>query len=165
MEAPTLYRRRLIPDECVELKDDVIIYQDGEMIITTWTTLRQKAKLTHGISCYFLKKNIKVSKFYDHERFKFYYCDIIQTEYDEETNTYTFIDLLTDVIFKPGSYVKVVDLDELSDAVERGLITQSELLVSLRNTNTLLEAIYSDEFFTQIARLNDLDPWDDREKS
>ena len=39
----------------------------------------------------------------------------------EAADTYTFIDLLTDVIFKPGSYVKVVDLDELSDAVERSL--------------------------------------------
>ena len=74
------------------------------------------------------------------------------------------VDLLADVIVYPDHSFKVVDLDELSDTVERGLITQPELLVSLRNTNTLLESIYNDEFFKQIARLNDLDPWDGREK-
>ena len=32
MADPILYRKRLIPDECVLLKDDVILYRDDQMI-------------------------------------------------------------------------------------------------------------------------------------
>ena len=34
---PTLYRKRLIPEECVNLKDDDIVHIDKNMIITKWT--------------------------------------------------------------------------------------------------------------------------------
>lgn len=34
MADPTLYRKRLIPDECVLLKDDTVLYRDSQIIVT-----------------------------------------------------------------------------------------------------------------------------------
>ena len=62
-----LFRRRLIPDECILLKDDVIVSQSDDHIITTWTTLNPKICFHNGCSCYFLKEGFKLSKFYRHD--------------------------------------------------------------------------------------------------
>lgn len=149
MKTPILYRKRLIPDECVLLKDDILLYRDSEVIITKWNTIRPKKTLHHGFSCYFLKQGIKVSKFYDHDgNLMYWYCDIVEHTYQEDTDTYVFTDLLADVIIKPDGYVKVVDLDELADAVEAGIITQEQLNRSLRTLNNLLTLIYNGGFFT-----------------
>ena len=51
MADPILYRKRLIPDECVLLKDDVILYRDDQMIVTGWHTLKPRKDLHHGCSC------------------------------------------------------------------------------------------------------------------
>ena len=59
---------------------------------------------------------------------------------------YITIDLLADVLVYPDGQVKVVDLDELADAVEQKLISQELLLTALRQLNTLLEHIYSGRF-------------------
>lgn len=64
MKRPTLYRKRLIPEECILLKDDELLYRDEKTIITRWNTLKPKKDLHHGFSCYFLDKGVKVSKFY-----------------------------------------------------------------------------------------------------
>lgn len=66
MNAPTLYRRRLIPSETLLLKDDVILYHDEHRIVTRWSTIRPKKDLHHGFSCYLLDKDVKVNKFYNH---------------------------------------------------------------------------------------------------
>ena len=58
-----LFRKRLIPEEIVELKDDKIIKRNQNIIITKWKTLKPRTDFSHGISCYFLDKGIKVSKF------------------------------------------------------------------------------------------------------
>ena len=39
---PTLYRKMTIPDECVNLKDDNIIFLDSDTIVTSWNTFRPK---------------------------------------------------------------------------------------------------------------------------
>ena len=56
MPAPILYRKRIIPEECILLKDDKILYQDEQVIVTGWQTLKPKKDLHHGYSCYFLKE-------------------------------------------------------------------------------------------------------------
>lgn len=147
MEELKLYRRRIIPEECVLLKDDVILYQDNEVIITKWNTLKPKKTLHHGYSCYFLERGFKVSKFYDHDgQLISWYCDIICHTYDPETNTYIFTDLLADVIVYPDGFVRVVDLDELADAFRDGLISQEEMQMALRRTDKLLSLIYKGAF-------------------
>ena len=64
MDYPKLYRKRLIPEECVALKDDEILRWDDEVILTKWNALKPKKDLHHGFSCYFLREGYKVSKFY-----------------------------------------------------------------------------------------------------
>lgn len=158
MEHPTLYRKRLIPQECVLLKDDIILFQDKSRIITKWNTLRPKKELHHGYSCYCLEKGIKVSKFLDADNnLLCWYCDIISYSFDPSTNTYVFTDLLADVILKPGEDLKVVDLDELADACEQNLITTDQLILSLRQLDHLLKLIQTGEFVVYQNLLNTFD--------
>lgn len=144
MENIKLYRRRYIPDEIVHLKDDKIISADDEKIITKWEVLKKRTDFSHGASCYFLKKGIKVSKFIDeNENILYWYCDIINYEYNEAENSYVFNDLLIDVIIYPDGFVKVVDMEEIADALEKGLIDEEIVKSSLRKTNALLTDIYN----------------------
>ena len=144
---PILYRKRLIPSECIELKDAQILYRADRIIVTKWNT-RDPGPFWDGwYSCYFMKKGFKVSRFYGHEnQHVCWYCDIIDTAYDAELNAYTFTDLLVDVILTPDGSIKVVDVDELADAMENKLISQSMLLRALRRLDYLLSIIYQDRF-------------------
>lgn len=155
-----LYRKRIIPEECVFLKDDEILYQDREVIITRWHTLRPKKTLHHGYSCYFLERGFKVSKFYDHDnRLISWYCDIIShtCSVDPQTgvHTYVFTDLLVDVVIYPDGFVRVVDLDEMADALRDGRMSQSELQDALRHLDKLLSVIYAGHFGKLQQFIND----------
>lgn len=147
MGLPLLYRKRIIPDECIALKDDEILYIDEEIIVTKWSVLKPRSDFHHGYSCYFLNKNIKVSKFMkENGDLHYWYCDIIEYTFDEKANSYTFTDLLADVIIYPDEKVKVVDLDEIAVALERGLLSDRELVIALRTLDSLLNTIYSGDF-------------------
>ena len=142
-----LYRKRLIPDECVLLKDDTILMCDDEMIITKWNTLRPKRDLHHGYSCYFLKEGFKVSKYLNEDGALFcWYCDIVDYDYEEKSNTLIATDLLADVIIYPDGYVKVVDLDELASAIEMNLCDTKKVTDALKHLDHLLQFIYEDKF-------------------
>ena len=83
MNPPVLYRKRLIPSECILLKDDIIISCDENVILTKWNTLKPKKDLHHGYSCYLLKEGIKVSKFYREDNSLIYwYCDILDYQFN-----------------------------------------------------------------------------------
>lgn len=143
-EMPVLYRKRLIPNECILLKNDKILCHDQQFLITRWNTLRPKKELSHGCSCYLLKEGWKVSKFLNAQNELIcWYCDIIDTEYDAATNTYVFVDLLADVLIYPDGRIHVVDLDEVADALEENLITIEQMKSCMRKLNALLELIYS----------------------
>ncbi|MDE5866845.1 MAG: DUF402 domain-containing protein [Lachnospiraceae bacterium] len=147
MPEPILYRKRIIPEECILLKDDRILYQDEQIIVTGWNSLKPKKDLHHGYSCYFLNKGCKVSKFYREDNtLMYWYCDIVEYEYQSETNTYIVTDLLADVIIYPDGFVKVVDLNELADALTEKLISEETLKKALLSLNNLLEIIYSGNF-------------------
>ena len=86
----------------------------------------------------------KISKFLNKKKeLVYYYCDIIETAYLKAENAYIFTDLLADVIIHPDGAVEVVDLGELSDALEDGSITEREIKLALRNLDSLLQVIYS----------------------
>ena len=152
-----LYRKRLIPNECILLKDDVLVHHSEEVLITTWKTLNPKTSFSHGCSCYFLKEGFKISKFLRSDNSLLYcYCDIVEFEEKTETATEASLivtDLLADVILYPDGTHKVVDLDELADAYEQGLITASQLTRSLRQLNKLLEIIQSGQFSALLKRM------------
>ena len=147
MAVPILYRKRLIPEECVLLKDDRLLYRDDQIIVTGWNTLKPRKDLHHGLSCYYLQEGMKVSRFYREDNSLLYwYCDIVDYDYHAKTDTYIITDLLVDVIVCPDGFVKVVDIDELVTAQEAGLLTNDMLKKSLLNLNHLLQIIYNGGF-------------------
>lgn len=147
MNEPVLFRKRLIPDECIPLKDDIILYHDENIIVTKWRALHPKQDLDHGYSCYFLKKGYKVSKFlYSDDRLIYWYCDIIDQTFEPSDNKYIFRDMLADVIVYPDGFVKVVDLDEFEEALEKELLTIEDVEKALKHLNDLLNIIYAGRF-------------------
>ncbi len=150
-----LYRKRLIPSECIHLKDDRIIQNKNGAIITKWTTLHPKAEFSHGISYYCIKNGWKISQFYKPDNSLAYiYCDIIDTEYDADTDTYIFTDLLVDVIIENNGMVRVVDLDELADACCMQALSSEMLSITLHRLNSLLTIIYNGEFRQYIEQMD-----------
>ena len=146
-ESVRLFRRRFLPDEITELKDDRILSISEKLIITKWDVLKPRPDISEGISAYFIDLGIKVSKIYNaNHQFVYWYCDIIQTEYNEEENAYTFNDLLIDVLILPDGQVQVVDIDEFADIMEENILDKGVGLQALRQTQNLLNKIYSGKF-------------------
>lgn len=147
MAAPILYRKRLIPDECVLLKDDTVLYRDDRIIVTGWNSLKPRRDLHHGCSCYYLSEGFKVSRFYQEDNSLIYwYCDIVDYAYDKDTDTYVVTDLLADVIVYPDGFVKVVDLDELVTARRSDILSEDMLDAALLRLDHLLRIIYRGDF-------------------
>jgi predicted RNA-binding protein associated with RNAse of E/G family len=144
-----LYRRRFIPDELIQLKDDIVLVMDKDLIITKWITLHPRKDIARGISAFYLDLGYKVSKIYDKKgNVVYWYCDIIQNKKDPDKNTVIIEDLLIDVILYNDGTMRVMDLDELADALEQQLITQQEATFALRTLNALLKTIHDGHFDT-----------------
>ncbi|MCR4745396.1 MAG: DUF402 domain-containing protein [Lachnospiraceae bacterium] len=146
-EKPNLFRKRIIPAENVPLKDDEILYIDDRIIVTRWKTLHPKTDFSHGASIYYLKEGYKVSKFLrTDESLLYWYCDILDYSYDKDSNSYTFRDLLADVIVYPDDFVKVNDLGEFKEAIENGDLTTEDVVSALKSLSDLLDIIYGGKF-------------------
>lgn len=142
-----LFRKRYIPDELIELNNDEIVTLNDEMIITRWQALTPRHSFTHGVSCHYLKKNFKVSKFLDeNNNIVYWYCDIMDFEYISEKDCYIFKDLLVDVIVYPDGRVEVLDIGEVAEALESGIIDLSMAALALRKIQELIDIIYAGEF-------------------
>ena len=147
MDKPVLYRKRLIPDECIELKGDQILRCDEDVIVTSWRAIHPKPDLDHGYSAYFLKEGIKVSQFLHADgSLLYWYCDIVNYEFNTSGTSLTATDLLADVVVYPDGFVKVLDLDELAEAAQRKLIDETTLHEVLVRVNKLLTTIYNGNF-------------------
>ena len=132
------------PSECIRLDSDEILLRSGRLLVTRWKTIRPKKTLSHGASCYLLDKGWKISRFLDHEdRLICWYCDIIDYSHDAGTDTYIFTDLLADVLIYPSGEIRVVDLDEVAQALEEGLLTPEQACVCMRRLDGLLREIYA----------------------
>lgn len=154
MKDVKLYRRRLIPEETIYLKDDVILLRNEDCIVTKWHTLKPKPTMSYGYSCYFPKKGWKISKFCRKDGSLYcWYCDIIKTQitHTGSETTYLFTDLLADVILYEDNIPKIVDLDEIADALEQNLLSKEDTVLCMRQLNSLLAAIY-EQNFQELAR-------------
>lgn len=157
MSRPRLFRRRFIPDENIELKDDMILALEPNLIITSWNVLKPRRDISRGVSAYFIDKGIKVSKVFDNAgQMVYWYCDIIETHYDEKENTYTFNDLLIDVVVYPDGQVEVLDMDEFADAMEQGILSVGTIAHAMRATDDLLHTIYAGEFEKYTHSIDDM---------
>ncbi|MGI6107780.1 MAG: DUF402 domain-containing protein [Lachnospiraceae bacterium] len=146
-ETIKMYRKRLIPAECVELKDDRILLYDGKILVTSWKALKPRPDLSCGNSLYLLSDGIKISRFFGQNgNFLYWYCDIIDAVFSAADRTWVFTDLLADVKIYPDRSIRVVDLDELAEAYEKGILSETLLLRALRRLNRLLTMVYDRSF-------------------
>ncbi|MDI9510196.1 MAG: DUF402 domain-containing protein [Clostridiales bacterium] len=147
MNQISLYRKRFIPNDFVHLKDDLILLNDDNLIITKWRPLRPKKNMASGVSAYYLDQGIKVSKVYKNEnQILYWYCDIFQTKDGPDPNSMIFEDLLIDVIVYEDGSIEILDLDELADALELGLISKKEATHAIRILDKLLKIINLGKF-------------------
>lgn len=147
MEYPILYRERLLPKECIHLKDDEIVSYDEKRMVTKWKALKPRKDLHHGFSVYFFEEGYKVSQFLREDgSLLYWYCDIIDARYEKENNALIVRDLLADVIIMPDGFVKVVDIGEMADLYEEGALTKEDMGKALRSLDALLTIIYDGRF-------------------
>ena len=147
MNKITLFRKRFIPNECICLKNDVVLYHSDNLVVTGWKAIHLRSDMDHGYSAYFKDKGFKVSKFLKSDgSLLYWYCDIVEYDSNEEKSRLTTTDLLADVLILPDGQIQIVDLDELSQAHKEGLITSEQLYYSLNTLDSLLKDIYSGEF-------------------
>ena len=153
MKKPKILRKRYIPYETIDISQDELLLRDNNLLITKWKAIRPKPDICWGISFTFLDDGLKISKFYDSSNnFICWYCDIIDFEYDGQQDCYTIIDLLVDVKVMPDGQIRVLDADELVEAMEKGLITHECGYQSLRKLNKVLETIYEGNFPPEICK-------------
>ena len=142
---PILFRKRIIPDECVRLKDDQILYADDDIIVTGWKALHPKPDLASGYSCYYLQRGFKINKFLNAAgELLYWYCDIVTYGPGSEEGQLVSTDLLVYVIIRPDGSIRIVDLDELADAFDRRLIDDTQLKTALGNLSGLLNTLYDE---------------------
>ena len=157
MENFTLYRKRYIPDETILLKDDIILASNDDYLVTVWKSIKPKRDLAYGSSLYLFHENVKISKFYDHHgNFLCWYCDIVEYEFQKDTNILLTTDLLLDVVIQPDGQASIRDIDELVEAKEKSLITQEQMHRSLLSLDALLQKIYASKFDQLQSPLNDI---------
>lgn len=146
-DKPSMYRKRYIPDEIKSLEKDEILYMSDDVIVTKWDTFRPKKNFSNGISCTFVNKGFKISKFMNSRgKLVYYYCDIIHSDYYKDENKWIFTDLLADVKIYPDGRTEIVDLDEVSEALKSGIISTETVCELMENLNSLLGLIYSGEW-------------------
>jgi len=147
MKKPVVLRRRYIPYEIVDISEDELIFRSETLLVTKWISIKPRPDFHGGISFTFLDKGYKLGRFYDgYGRFLYWYCDIIEVNYNEAEDTYTINDLLLDIKIKPDGDVRLLDADELAEAIANGLITSEQACKALRTLDDLLKLIYSRNF-------------------
>ncbi len=142
MDYSKIYRKRFCPKECIELKDDTVLFSNARMLITAWKTLRPKKDLASGVSLYLPEEGLKISRFLKADgTLLYWYCDIIRAEEHPDGGT-VFADLLVDVVVYPDGKLQIWDLGEAGDVLDRGDIEPALLSEALRKTDALLRLIY-----------------------
>lgn len=147
MSKPTILRQRFIPFETIDISGDEVLFRDEELLVTRWKAIRPRNDISGGISWAFLKEGLKISRFYNNlNQFAYWYCDIIDAEYDCALDKYTLVDLLADVKIYPDGKMEILDLDELAEAMEENLVTKERACSSLKKLDKLLQMVYSGNF-------------------
>ena len=147
MIKPVLLRKRYLPDEIVDISGDEMLFRNDNLLVTRWKSIKPRSDFYGGISYTFLNAGFKLGKIYNAEGiFQFWYCDIIDVLYDKEKDIYTFDDLLVDIKIMPDGIVKILDTDELAEALEKSMISVGQACKALRIMDKLLRLVYSGKF-------------------
>lgn len=146
-----LFRKRHIPEECIQLKKDKILFLNDSCLVTSWNVLKPRSDFSSGISLFDFEKHWKITRVAKADGSLYHwYCDIMKMHIseDKEANTATYLmeDLLIDIVIESDGSVHVLDLDEAAEAFEKGLITGADLTLALNAADALLRIIRSGEF-------------------
>lgn len=146
-----LFRKRHIPEECVPLKNDKVLFWDKSRLVTSWNVLKPRSDFASGISLFDFEKHWKITRVAKADGSLYHwYCDIMNVHFSEDytagTTTCVMEDLLIDIVIEGDGSVHVLDLDEAADAFEKGLISASDLTLALNAADTLLRIIRNGEF-------------------
>ena len=146
-----LFRKRHIPEECIPLKNDRVLFVDDSRLVTSWNVLKPRSDFASGISLFDFEKHWKITRVAKADGSLYHwYCDIMKVHISEDkesdTSTYLMEDLLIDIVIEPDGSVHVLDLDEAAEAFEKGLITGVDLTLALTAADALLRIIRSGEF-------------------
>ncbi len=151
-----MLRKRFIPNEIVDVSGDEVIKIEDGLIVTRWLPIHPKKDVGSGESFIHYKDGYKISIFYDKEgKFLYYYVDIIDYEYDEKEDCWTFIDLLVDVKYDGKEKFEVLDMDELEEAINTNLITDKMFLKAIQTLNNVISLIDEGEFLEK-CKLEDI---------
>jgi uncharacterized protein len=153
MNKPVILRKRYIPFETIDISGDELLFRDEDLLITKWKPIKPREDLSGGISFTFLKEGYKISKFFDKaSNFLFWYCDIIEVNYEMDFNKLTLTDLLVDIKVFPDGHYRILDIDELSEALEKGLVSSGQVSKALHCLSKLLNIIYDEAFPPEVCR-------------
>lgn len=150
-----IYRKRFLPDECVKLKDDIIIENNEKYLITKWIPIKPRLDIKRGVSIVVFDKNIKISKIIDNnDEIVYYYIDIIVC--DLQFNKIVTVDYLLDIIYYEDMTIKILDLEELYKAKEKNIISKNIFDDAIKYLNNALNLIYSKEILEYIDKIKNI---------
>lgn len=131
MKRLTVIRKRLIPNEEVDISGDEQLSFDGNLLVTRWLPIRPRRDIGWGISYTNIEESYKISAVFDCTGyFKHWYWDIIDAQF--ETGSRLIVkDLLIDIIVERDFTIKILDIRELEEALETGLICLREHTLAL----------------------------------
>lgn len=154
----TVIRKRYIPDEVITLNHDTIYYVSDDLVISGWKAIRLRPDISGGFSAYYPKLGIKTSKLFDGDgNLLYWYNDISELNFNG--NDINFTDLLIDLIVFPDNSIKILDLDEFAEAIEKNYITKEQEIRALNSFHTLLDYIYNNDYSKLQEPINELEKY------
>lgn len=148
----TFIRKRLIPEEEVDISSDELISCNGRVLVTRWFPIKPRRDIGWGVSYTDMERGYKISAVYDGEgTFGYWYVDVVSTEYFPGENKYVFTDLLADVRIYPGKEPESLDLDELEYAKKRGIVSVDDYNTALFIIDSIIK-LYREGGFPDLLK-------------
>lgn len=147
MKINCLLKHKLVPQGTVDITNDKILFFDGNFLVTQWKPENSNMNISSAISLVSIKDGYQISKKFDsNNKFVYWYCDIVKTKWTKETSCLEITDLIIDLVVFPNYQVNCIDLDELTDAKEKGLISSMDFNWAKESSLKLLQKVIEGEF-------------------
>lgn len=142
----TFIRKRFIPEEESTYLATRCCMTTGAPDRDALASDRARNDIGWGFSYIWILRHYKISAVFDRTgKFKYWYCDVIKTEYEKDKNKYVFTDLLIDVVIEPDGTCRVLDEDELQEALLRGFISAEDVKIAQETRDALLRLFRKQE--------------------
>lgn len=127
MKIQKLLKHKLVPPSSEDISGDEVLYFDLDFLVTRWKPAKSNMNIGAAVSLLCVKSGVQISKKYNREgKFVYYYCDMVKTHWDPETETFEVTDLIADLIVFPDSELRLIDLEEFQEAYQSKVIDTEE---------------------------------------